>query len=215
MSLEDIKAAYKPEEQKPLYIKDCEGWEANVKAYPEVMKYLQRNNCMEAYELYPNRFFYDKLQDRVVFVEYDTINSFKLATGRNISSYMRNIPKWYKYVALPGSYFIANSIVPTDSTYIVEDCASACSISRFGFGLALCGTSYNLYQLVTALMRKDIDPTLCKIVICLDPDAQVTAMKLQRDLEGFGKFKSVRIASLTNDAKYMELSKLKKELGHD
>lgn len=196
MSLEDIKAINSiPQETSPLYLKDTIGWSSNVKAVPKVYKYLIENNCIDAFEFYPNRFFYDRVKDRIVFCEYDTVNSFKLATGRSLNG---STPKWYKYIALPHTYFFASCLSgdKEEPTVIVEDCASACSVSRVANGLALCGTYYNPTQIANKLERtKDV-------IICLDPDAQIQALKLQRDLLGIGKFRSVKVV-YTNDIKYI------------
>ena len=202
LTMDDIKAMVLPKETLPLYIKDCVGWTQNIKAYPSVMEYLNKNNCIQAYEAYPNRIWYDRVRDRVVFVKYDTINSFKLATGRSLCG---AAPKWYKYVALLSEYFTATFCVRgivSKTTVIVEDAASACSASRLANSVALCGTSYSISGLV-----KELGDTL-DVVVCLDPDAQLKALKLQRDLLGSGNFRSVKVVNPRDDLKYLDKNEL-------
>lgn len=165
---------------------------------------------MEAYKAAPERFFYDKVQNRVVFVEYDTPNNFQLATGRLLYAPTRNVPKWFKYVALPGRYFLFDGIAYGNSlsAFICEDCASACSMARLGIGIALCGTSYGIHALVSLLEQNNIKD----VVVCLDVDAQRIAIELKSDLQGLGKFNSVKAIQLSDDAKYLSIDKIKKEL---
>lgn len=202
---EDFLEPKQKEVIKPLPIKDFVGW-VNVEASTEAMEYLYKNNCMEAYKLEPNRFFYDKTQERIVFVQYSTANTVKLATGRSLKG---QVPKWFKYLALPGVYFEAPTFIgDTDTIFIAEDCASACSLSRLDYALALCGTNYSLYALSHILPQAKE-----RVVICLDNDAQLTALKLQNDLRAIGDFK-VNIKMLSDDAKYLSIDILKKELNY-
>lgn len=195
---------------KPLLLESCVGFDPNVKAYPHAMEYIAENNCLEYFNLYPNAFYYDNVQNRVVFVSYETINSFNLATGRALDKGVQ--PKWYKYVACSASFFIAyaTNAPPLDNTvYICEDCASAGSLSRLNSALALCGTSWKVEALVERLELLGVR----NIVVCLDKDAQELALKLRRDLKAFGSFSKVSVVNLSNDAKYLTKEQLQKELG--
>jgi ribosomal protein L37AE/L43A len=188
---------------KPVTLESFEGW-CELEYSKEAIDYLNKNNCIDAYKMEPKRFFYDKLQDRVVFVQYDGPNTIKLASGRSLKGQQ---PKWFKYVALPGVYFEAPVFLGgTDTVFIVEDCASACSLSRLDYTIALCGTNYNLYAL-----SKLIASAHMKVVICLDKDAQLTALKLQRDLKSVCEV-PVFVKQLSDDAKYLDIDTLKKEL---
>lgn len=192
----------------PLPLKACIGWDQNIKRYPKAVEYLLKNNCAQAYDYYPNRFFYDTIKDRVVFVEYEGLNSFKVAAGRSLSGQK---PKWFKYISIMGEYFVVpytDTVEKTKKIFIAEDTASACSLSRLGDALALCGTSWATHPLVNTLAMSDPG----EVVVCLDADAQEKSAKLKLDLEGFGKFKSIKIANLSNDAKYLSYEQLKKEL---
>ena len=207
LSMEDICAVYKEPDTTPTPLKIFHSWDNNIKSYQKVMQYLEKNNCMPAYERYPNRVFFDKVKGRVVFVSYDTINTIKLAIGRAILFDLKM--KWYKYVAVPNEYWTAEALCDTPvATFIVEDCASACSLSRIGNAVALCGTSYNTAALVDKVNTFKTED----VIVCLDPDAQDIAMKLRINLEGFGKFRSVKVRQLSNDAKYLSEETLKKEL---
>jgi hypothetical protein len=198
LSLDEILHPMKIEPIRTLDLSTCINWDRNLKQHPEAIEYLQKNNCWEAYAKYPNKVFFDKVKQRVVFVEYETINTVKLATGRSLTG---DEPKWYKYIALPGAYYVAKPIAATKYTHacvVVEDCASAASVSRLANGLALCGTSWNTFALVTALTYLGIKD----VIVCLDPDAATKGMKLRLSLEGLGRFRSVRVANTLDDLKY-------------
>lgn len=204
LSLSDIKA--KPVIETPITpiaLSDMIGWSRDIAAIPDAMQYLTDNNCIPAFEKEPKRFFYDCKTNRVVFVEYATQNTMCLATGRSLNG---EKPKWLKYVAIPGAYFYLDD--GSDTCTIVEDCASACSASRLTNSLALCGTTYNIKALALYLLHHKIR----YVNVALDTDAFTIAMKLVRDLKGFGKFLNVRIIQAKDDLKYLDLNELKKEL---
>jgi hypothetical protein len=196
--MKDIKEKFVEKAPEPLQLKDCIGWVDNLDDFPKVMEYLTKNNCLEFYRAYPKKIFYDRVEDRIVFCEYSGLNSFKIATGRSLCGAE---PKWYKYKPLlPYSYFTANNVDGKGNTVpvvIVEDAASACSVSRVAHGLALVGTSWNLASLLEVLdCTKDV-------VVSLDKDAQLKTLKLQRDLMGAGAFRSVKVIRPRDDLKYV------------
>ena len=205
MSMKDIKEKNIERPPEPLKLKDCVGWVDKLDDYPHVIEYLIKNNCIDAYRNNPTKFFYDRITDRVVFVEHGGINSFKIATGRSLCG---TAPKWYKYrPMLPYSYFKMPKIDPYDfeyATVIVEDCASACSVARVANGLALCGTSWNLENLLKTIgSTKDI-------IVSLDKDARLKNIKLRLDLLGAGNFRSVKIIQPEDDCKYLDKNTLYK-----
>lgn len=209
LSLADAKSVFRKTKviEDKLEIRELLGWDREVQEHPKVVEYLTENNCMDAYHLCPDKFWYDTIKDRVCFTEYNGVNDFKLATGRSLRA---EKPKWYKYIALPGALFSIRARMTRDTgkLYIAEDCASACSLSRLGYSFALCGTSYEIDSLIRtteATGKQDV-------VICLDKDAAMIAMKLKRDLEGAGKFKSVKVAQLSDDAKYLKFEHLVRDL---
>jgi hypothetical protein len=208
MNMEEILKATTQVEEKPLLIKDTTGWVANINLQPECLRYLHDTNCMDYYREYYNKIWYDRIKNRIIFTEYFDGNSFKLAIGRSLDN---STPKWYKYVALVGSYFFARKInaLTSDMTcVIVEDCASAGSVSRVSHSLALCGTTWNTLALINQLH----DLNIRDVIVSLDPDAKLKSLKLQRDLQGLGKFNSVRMIQTEDDLKYVsnkdELRKL-------
>jgi hypothetical protein len=208
MSLDSMRELNKLEENSsPVNISKFTDWTQNIKAYPSVMEYLGKNNCLEAYEAYPLRFFYDVRQNRVVFVEYFGLNEVKFATGRALDN---SKPKWYKYCSLPGEYFYAPSKNASKTIAIVEDCASACSISRVIPALALCGTSWS-----TALLARRLhNEKYGEIRICLDKDAFEKALKLKQDLSAFSNVKLINVCNLSDDGKYLSKTQLEKELNY-
>lgn len=201
LSMTNIKERIVEKAAEPLQLKDCIGWDNKLGEYPVVMEYLSKNNCMEAFRAYPKKFYFDRIKERVVFCEPDDLNSFKSAAGRSL---IGELPKWYKYRALPYSYFTCNKVDDLGDfpVVIVEDAASACGAARVAHGLALCGTSWNLPSLL------DILGDFSDIIVSLDKDAQLKTLKLQRDLLGAGKFRSVRVVRPRDDMKYLD----KKEL---
>lgn len=207
LTLDDARTTIKKEIIKtpePLEVNETIGWESDITKFPYAIDYLKINNCFETYEANPRLFFYDTIQERLVFCSYETNNSFNLATGRSL---IGRKPKWYKYVALPGAVFCVAGNIRPETVYIAEDCASACSLSRLGgWGLALTGTRYDIQTLV------DRTKEFKHVVICLDKDAQHVSLDLQRDLKGASSFHSVRIATLSDDAKYLSKEKLTKEI---
>lgn len=210
MSMDDILNKMPEPENKPLLLTDTVGWIANLNLYPQALDYLIKVNCMEYYSEYYNKIWYDKVKNRVVFTEYSSANDFKLAIGRSLD---KSTPKWYKYVALPGAYFVAKKIkrLTSDSTcVIVEDCASAGSVSRVANSMALCGTTWNTLAIINQLEEIGIKD----VIVSLDPDAKLKSLKLQRDIQGLGKFNSVRMIQTKDDLKYVsDINELKTIIG--
>lgn len=164
--------------------------------------YLVKNNCLAQYEKEPHRFFYDIRLDRIVFVEYTVEGVEVLVTGRSL---IGEKPKWYKYVADGHPVYTATTSENANVAFIVEDCASACSVGRIGVGVALCGTSWNTTTLAQTLQRLGIE----EVSISLDEDAQSKSLRLKFELEG--RFKKVRLLTFSDDAKYLTLQQLKGE----
>lgn len=164
--------------------------------------WLFENNCEAAFKANPHGFRYDVKQHRVVFVNYDG-PYIDMAIGRTLEDAK---PKWFKYFNTNGYYVC--SLSERDVLYIVEDCASACSLARFGSSLALCGTHYDIGKLHERIAGLE---GIKKIYVCLDADAQMKAMQLTKDLEGIcGLY--VKTLRLSDDAKYLSVQQLEKEL---
>jgi len=155
----------------------------NVRA----LKYLEKNNCLDAYHNQRARIMYDPRQDRVVFIVqkdgviYDAI-------GRALKK--GTIPKWYRY-GKSQKLFTAGT---HSQAVVVEDAASACAISPIATGVALLGTN-----------MKDADLTQLreyeKVFVCLDPDATRKALDIHKYLSYFVSSTIIRI---NDDLKYYE-----------
>lgn len=203
----DFLDAEEPKTKEPLAIQDCAGWQTDVQQHERPWKYLQDNNCQIAFEAYPDKFFYDVPNQRMVFCEKLGTNALALATGRSL---VGRVPKWYKYVALPGTYFTLLNNANATTIFITEDCASAASLYRLGSSLALCGTAWNLYALVQVIVKLGAK----NIMVCLDKDARLLALRLRTELRSIGDFTNVGLGLLSDDAKYLAIDQLKKELNY-
>lgn len=180
-----------------------------IEQYDKCWELLEKFNCLDVFESQPIKFMYDPAQDRLVFIEFNTSVTISMATGRSLSG---DLPKWYKYVtkeSIFSAYVPDFEKDPENKAYFIcEDPPSACSLARFGFGLALCGTSWNVNDIV-----KYVDRTFSPVYICLDNDALKKSMALKRDLEPMLR-REVRILQLSDDAKYMNYHQLKKEINN-
>lgn len=206
LSLEDIKESLR----KSAGIETKEQF--NDISHPEFKDILQHqfglewllaSNCEAALKRDSTRFKFDIRLNRVVFINYDG-HFYDVCTGRSVDG---TKPKWYKYDGLSG-YYVMSLVAAPENIFIVEDCASACSIARIGLGLALCGTNYDIGRLYDRVRRVN---GAKRIWVALDKDAIKLAMQLQRDLEGICSLE-VKLLMLSDDAKYLTLEQLKKEI---
>ena len=151
------------------------------------LRYLEKNNCIDAYKNQRARILYDPKQDRVVFlvqkngITYDAIGR---ALQRSV------VPKWYRY-GKSQKLFTAGD---HSQAVLVEDAASACAISPVATGVALLGTNMKDADL-TQLREFD------KVFVCLDPDATRKALDIQKYLSYFVSSTIIRI---NDDLKYYE-----------
>jgi len=164
--------------------------------HPAVLKYLEDNNCLEAYLEGLIRVQYAPAEHRVLFFSNDEEG----AVGRTLDG---AIPKWKQYGNIEGVVKVGAG----DVGVIVEDVPSACSISRLkGFtGCALLGT-------VLSTVQKAQLSQLKEVVVALDKDASRKAIELSRRLEGRVK---CRVVLLEEDAKYMTKNSLNSLLRGD
>lgn len=207
VSIEDIREALNSSKSKKVLRFDSLHMPefAGVGRSHQAMEWLKKNNCMDALVKYPQRFKYDIKRDRLVFLNLDG-PYVDFATGRALGP---DRPKWYKYFGLNGFYCI--SLFISDNIFIVEDCASACSIARLGGAIALGGTAYDIGPLAKKI--RSYGPV--KVVhVALDEDAQKKSMVLAKDLVGMlGSNIKVKVLSLSDDAKNLSLDKLRVETG--
>lgn len=123
--------------------------------YIQAMKYLKSVNSLEAYENGLIKIRYAPAEDRVLFFN----SSGTGAVGRALH---KAKSKWWSYGDVSGGIHVGNG----EHAVIVEDAASACSVSRLNgiTGVALLGTN----------ITKDIRNTLINYkrrTLVLDKDA--------------------------------------------
>ena len=134
----------------------------------DCLNYLTKSN---SYLAYYNKYVdikYDKNLARCVFLIKDEEGNVVDGVGRSLNGIK---PKWYRY---------GNSKYPfvcgdKKTAIIVEDCASACAVSKYATGIALLGT--NLLQKHIDIIKK-----YDKVGVALDRDATKKATKICDEL---------------------------------
>ena len=151
------------------------------------MEYLQSVNSLEAYEQGLIKVRYSPKENRVLFFTNDGTG----AVGRALD---KRLPKWWNY----GDTSIGVSVGSGDHAVLVEDVASACSVSRISgvVGFALLGTN------LTAQIRKHL-VKYKKITLVLDNDASSKAVYLSKK---HGEITNLRLT--TEDLKCMSLREI-------
>lgn len=151
--------------------------------YPEVMQYLEENNCMKAYQDKIIKISYSPAERRVLFFTPDQ----KGCVGRSLIQGTK--PKWKAY----GEFNSLFSVGKSRHSVLVEDAASACAVYATGVytGVALLGTHMSREQRVGI---KQYDA----VTISLDKDASKKAVYLSKQLRGVVQ---VRVKLLTRDLK--------------
>lgn len=165
---------------------------------PNCREYLIRNNCMGAWASERIHLRYDPRQDRIVFLVYDHFGKIINATGRILRK-NADAPKWHIYGSNSSPFVAGNK----DTAIIVEDCASASSISHLVTGIALLGTNF-----------KDINYSILRkykhVIIGLDKDALRKAVELEASIRYFA---STSILLLDDDLKALDSGHLFEFLG--
>lgn len=126
---------------------------------------------------------YDFKRNRVAYI-VKADNKIVDAVGRSIDG--RN-PKWYRY-GNAGKPFSCGS---SDISLVVEDCASACSVSNLVTGVALLGTNLldehidflSNYQKIFVALDKDATDKALDMVKILCRKVPTRLMVLDRDLK--------------------------------
>ena len=161
----------------------------------EALRYLDKYNCMEAYEKHKNRFYYDVTTHRAVFtIVHD--GEIVGAVGRALNSSQQ--PKWWRYNDTPYPYVIGSS----NTAVVVEDATSATNVSPFCTGIALLGTS--LLDSHVEVIKK-----YKEVIVALDPDATLKSFNIQKVLS---LYTNSRIAIIKDDLKYFKEDEAKKQL---
>lgn len=189
----------------------------DVNGRKEIIDYLLKNNCYDAWINKRMEICYDPKQHRVVFLIKDD-GEYYGATGRSLDK--SNHPKWYIYGDVSYPFIVAASKRPDISNVlsgklpktskdrqiaVVEDCASAASVSRVMDSCALLGT--NLGNIALSKLSG-----YSVVYICLDKDATKKAIQLQRDLLFFTE-KPV-IVPLDKDLKYCSVEEIRRRIEH-
>lgn len=126
--------------------------------------YLRSVNSLQAYERGLIKVRYSPKENRVLFYTPDATG----AVGRALD---KRLPKWWNY----GQTSSGIPVGTGSHTVLVEDVASACSVSRLEntVGYALLGTN------LTAEIRKTLNKCK-KVTLVLDNDASAKAVYLAR-----------------------------------
>ena len=131
--------------------------------------YVRRVGAYDAYLSGLADIRYDVKRNRVAYLIKDG-RKIVDAAGRSLANVK---PKWYRY-GNSGQLFVCG-LQPR--AFVVEDCASACSVSSVVTGLALLGTS-----LVDSYIRTITNYE--KVYVALDKDATSTALDIVKRLNG-------------------------------
>jgi hypothetical protein len=136
--------------------------------HPAVIKYLEDNNSLEAYQKGLIRVEYAPADKRVLFFS----QSGSGAVGRSL---VGDLPKWKQYGSIEGLLTVGTG----NTAIVVEDINSACVAGMFRdcSGCALLGTVLSLQQ------KKELC-TFDRVVIALDKDASRKSIRLKERLEG-------------------------------
>ncbi len=160
-------------------------------------QYMVDKHMMLAYKEGLFRPMYDPAERRFIFPIKDNNGLIVGAVGRTLVGAK---PKTLNYNRSYNRPFVCGSF---DKAVVVEDCASAVSVTRLGVtGVALLGTH----------LREDFIPHLSPykaVGIALDPDAFGKSFKIKRTLDNY--LKNVYIIRLPKDVKDMTDDELNRE----
>lgn len=145
-----------------------------------VYGYLRDNACLPAVLAGKAKIAYDPKENRAVFLIYNGIE-IKGAVGRALNSHVKPKSKIYQ-----GSLTYPFICGHADTLVVVEDCASACAVTRVPnvAGLALLGT----------YMKPEYVPVIAKyknVIIALDSDANAKALTVNKLIKYYTNSKVV------------------------
>jgi len=130
--------------------------------------YVKQVNAYDAYLAGLADIRYDFKRNRAVFLVKDS-NKVLDAVGRSLNG---RSPKWYRY-GTSGSPFVSGKNLHV--ACVVEDCASACSISHIVTGVGILGTNL-LAEHIKTLTKFQ------RVYVALDKDATDKAVDMVRVL---------------------------------
>jgi len=149
--------------------------------------YVKSVNAYDAYLSGRADIRYDFKRNRVAYIVKNGNNAVD-AAGRAIDG--RN-PKWYRY----GNSSLPFSCGTSNTAIVLEDCASACSVSELATGVALLGTNLlephiemlRKYERVFVALDKDATDKAVSMVKILCRQVPTKLMVLSRDLKNLAK----------------------------
>lgn len=152
--------------------------------------WMYEHNGLKAYKQGFYKVGYDTLQDRIIYM--------LVSEGNIVGAIGRALTKAYPKVLI----YESSKIMPfisgnSDVCVIVEDCASAASISAI--------EGYTGFALLGTVFKPEYVPYIKKyrkVYIALDPDARVQAMRLRVSLEYIAR--NVSIWNIPTDFKNMK-----------
>lgn len=165
---------------------------SSVYNHPDAVEYLKSVNSLEACKDGLVHIKYSPSDNRVLFFNKDKTG----AVGRALDK--RN-PKWWSYGNTSGGIVVGDS----NSAVVVEDAASACSVSRIGVtGVALLGTR------LTPLIKSNLSD-FARVTIILDKDASSKSLSIAKTLAQCTNA-SARLTAV--DLKYLSPDKIREVL---
>ena len=164
------------------------------------VKYLKSANSFDAYSDGRVKIVYDIKQDRATFLIFKDEKVVD-ACGRKLGKYGS---KWHRYgsTRLP---LIVPSKQNSRTAVVVEDCASACSVSCLYNGVALLGT-YLTEEALGCIRKFD------SAIVCLDKDASVKSIQIAQQIKAFIP---VKVKILETDLKNLSPDKTKEFFNFD
>ena len=150
------------------------------------LSYVRKVNAYSAYLEGRADIRYDVRMNRVVYLVKDGKRTVD-AAGRALTNVK---PKWWRY-GKSGHPFVCGE--SNRVGVVLEDCASACSISDFFSGIALLGTNLQDSH-IPVLKRYD------RLVVALDKDATSKALTMVRTLSSL---RPTSLVILEKDVKEM------------
>ena len=162
--------------------------------HPDVVDWLEKNNCLEQLKEKKVKIKYSPKEKRILFF-YPGDSG---ALGRTLIPKLK--PKWKAFGDTSGLFITGFG----DTVVLVEDCASAVSVSRLPgvIGIALSGTNISSKQ-------KHLLTSYNTIKIALDKDASISAISLLGIIKPFC---NGTVVLLDTDLKYLSINELRSKL---
>jgi hypothetical protein len=168
---------------------------SGVDNHPAAVEYLKSVNSYQAHTDGLIRIQYYPARNRVLYFNSDNTG----AVGRSLNG---SNPKWMTFGNTEGGIQVGES----HTAVVVEDVASACSVSRVDgvCGFALLGTN------LTTPIKSKLKHFRC-VIIVLDKDASSKAIKIGKSLQ---VNTTVKVRLTNDDLKWLEVEQLIQLLGN-